>query len=356
MHTFRWLIGVVLTGTAVGSAALTIGAVRSPVWLEQKLDIVVPVQLDPGTPPSGLCATAEVLFGEGVVDRAQVQLAVENTATADTVKLRITTGTPVNEPVVTLVLQVGCERKVTRQFILLPDVPVLGDAALGRELSVVDPVAVLPSAPAARAGADPAEAAAAGSVQAADGPVAAVVAPAVVARPKPKPRLRLELQAPVPRRTPAPPAVAEGAHLSLEPLQALGEQVRKLEETAPAPAPLAEVVTPEVARMQQLQGDIQLLLKQAADSDAKLAALRVRMERAESDRATLASVLGGVVVLLLVAAAVALWMYRRRQGALGDEDLDSDPEAKDLIVDFNPVDSDHWESPATPVRVPLAQP
>lgn len=356
MHTFRWMIGVVLTGAAMGSTALTIGSVRSPVWLEQKLDIAVPVQLDSATPSQALCANAEVLFGDSMVDRSQVLVAIENTAAADAVKLRITTSTPVNEPVVTLVLQVGCTQKVTRQYVLLPDIPVLEGSAPQRDSPEVE-AAPVPLAPAASVGAGPADAPATGAAQAAPAVAGApATAPAVVARPKPKPRLRLELQAPVPRRPPAPqpppPPATERDRLALEPLQALGEQVRKLEETAPAP--LEPTVSPEVARMQQLQGDIQLLLKQAAENDAKLAALRERMEKAESDRATMVSVLGVVGVLLVVAAAVALWMYRRQQQAWANQDLDSDPEVNDLIVDFNPVDSDRWEPSAQPVRTAAA--
>lgn len=366
-------MGLVLAGTAVGSAALTIGAVRSPVWLEQRLDITVPVQLDPGAAPDALCTQAEVLFGDNTLSPSQVQVAVENAAAADSVKLRITTSTPVNEPIVTLVLQLGCTQKVSRQFLLLPDMPVLGDSAPRRDPALADPapvplVSVASTATPAATGAVSTETASATSTattgspqkekaQAVSGPVAAPVAPAVVARPKPKPRLRLELQAPVPRRTPPPTAAATGPHLALEPLQALGEQVRKLEETAPLPQEATSAASaPEVDRMQQLQSDIQLLLKQAADNDAKLAALRERMEQAESDRATMASALGVGGILLLLAAAVALWMYRRQRAAQVDADEDWDPEAQNLIVDFNPVDADQWEPPAPAARAASKSP
>lgn len=362
MHTFRWMMGLVLTSTAMGSAALTIGSLRGPVWLQQKLDLSVPVQLEPGAPPDALCASAEVSFGDSMVDRSQVQVQAEKAAAPDAWNLRISTGIAVNEPVVTLVLQVGCEQKLVRQYVLLPDLPMQDDAAARRPMLLADPVPP-PLAPAPNQGSGPVETAPSGALPptpAVTAPVASAPPTAAVARPKSKPRLRLELQAPAPRRTPPPPAPApapapSGSHLALEPLQALGEQVRKLEEATPPP-PAEEAVSPQDERMRQLQGDIQLLLKQAAENDAKLVALRVRMEQAESERATLASALGVGVVLLLLAAAVALWMYRRQRTVLTDQDLDldSDPEAKDLIVDFNPVDADHWEPPAQPVRPPSA--
>ena len=139
--------------------------------------------------------------------------------------------------------------------------------------------------------------------------------------------------------------------MTLEPLQDLNERVRKLEETAVAEP--AQIPVSEVDRVIQLQGDIQQLLKQAADSDAKLAALRARVEQAESERSTLATVLGvGGGAVAIAAVAVPLWLRRRRQQEALGEDPELDPEVKELIVDFNPVDSDHWEPLAEPARAP----
>ena len=355
MRTFKWMVGLALTSAAAGSTALTIGPVRGPVWLQQKFDIVVPVQLEPGTPTDALCAYADLSFGESQVDRNQVQVAVESSATPDTASLRITSRTTVNEPVVTLVLQVGCEQRVVRQYVLLPDMPVL-DTADSRRPSVVPESAVpVPLVAGDSSTTSPSE-----SVNASDAPAPPAERPpevkprppAVVVRPKPKPRLRLELQAPPPRRT--APVVVEPRAAEL-PLPSLGEQARPPEDAASAPQEAPDAQAQQEQRVQQLQGDIQLLLKQAAENDAKLADLRVRMEKAESDRATLASVLGGAVVVVLLAVAVAWWMRRRQAVALVD-DPELDPEARDLIVDFNPVDADHWAHPPSALREPATGP
>lgn len=337
MHTFRWMMGVVLTGACMGSTALTIGPVRQSVWLEQRLDIAVPIQLDTPAPADAWCASADVYFGDSLVDRAHVQVLPENTTAPEDARLRITTTTVVNEPVVTVELQVGCTPRVVRRFVLLPDIPVRTDASAQPE-PPTPAVATVPVAPAAITGA---------ALPDATGEAARVAtgtvqrAPATAVRPAPKPRLRLELRAPTPR-TPPPPATSEGAHLTLEPLQAVG--VRAPAQEAPplaAPPEPATSAPSESERLQALQGDIQQLLKQAADNDAKLAALRERMEQAESERTTLATVLGVLVAALAIATvAVALWIRRRRQAL--DDDPELDPEAKDLIVDFNPVDADHW--------------
>lgn len=349
MHTFRWMIGVVLTGATMGSTALTIGPVRSPVWLEQRLDIVVPVQLDSAAPSNALCATADVFFADSMVDRSQVLVTPENTDSTESVRLRITTMASVNEPVVTVALQVGCDQKVLRRFVLLPDMPVLGAAPPPRaETSMAEAV---PVAPASITGTALPDASVAPRV--ASGAVEQSAAPAVAARPKSKPRPRLELRAPAPRTPPpAPkPAAKDGARLALEPLHDLDERVRKLESAVAEPA---QIPASDVDRVIQLQGDIQQLLKQAADSDAKLAALRARVEQAESERSTLATVLGvGGVAVLIAAVTLFLWM-RRRQGPEFVEDTGLDPDVKELIVDFNPVDADHWGHAPQPARVPPA--
>jgi hypothetical protein len=355
MHTFRWMIGVVLTGATMGSSALTIGPVRSPVWLEQRLDIVVPVQLDSAAPSNALCATADVFFADSMVDRAQVQVTPENTDSTESVRLRITTTASVNEPVVTVALQVGCDQKVMRRFVLLPDMPVLNAPPARAETPTADAVP-LPLAPASITGAAVPDAS--GAARAASGAVepstAPAPAPAVAARPKSKPRLRLEMRAPAPRTPPpAPkPVSKEGSRLALEPLHDLDERVRKLEETAVAEP--AQIPASDVDRVIQLQGDIQQLLKQAADSDAKLAALRARVEQVESERSALATALGaGGVAVVIAAVTLVLWM-RRRQGPEVVEDPDLDPDVKELIVDFNPVDADHWGHAPQPARVPPA--
>lgn len=346
MHTFKSLIGVVLTGATMGSQALTIGPVRSPVWLEQRLDIAVPVQLDAGSSSNALCASAEVFFADSPVDRSQVQVTPENTDAPDSVRLRITTTAAVNEPVVTVALQVGCDLKAMRRFVLLPDVPVLSDMAPRRESATAEPAAV-PVAPAALTGAAMPEPG--GAARTAAGPVALSDAPAVAPRAKSKPRLRLELRAPT-ARVPAPKPGADGSRLTLAPLQAPAVQA-PVAAPAPAVAEPPQMAASEVDRVIQLQGDIQQLLKQAAESDAKLAALRARVEQAESERATLATVLGvGVLVAAIAAVGVPLWLRRRRQPEELNEDPALDPDVKALIVDFNPIDADQWGHPPTKLK------
>jgi 8-oxo-dGTP pyrophosphatase MutT (NUDIX family) len=65
--------------------------------------------------------------------------------------------------------------------------------------------------------------------------------------------------------------------------------------------------------MQQLQTDLRTLLDQAAKNDATLAAMRERLEKAESDRVPMEVVYGLAALVLLACGALAvLWSKRPR--------------------------------------------
>lgn len=336
MHTLRWLMGVAFGGTCLASAALTIGPVRQSVWLEQRLDITVPIQLDAPTPADAVCASADVYFGDSLVDRSRVHVQPENTETPEGARLRITTTAAVNEPVVTVELQVGCAPRVLRRFVLLPDIPVRGEPPAQGGTPTPD-LASVPLAPAAITGAALSDGT--GAQRSATGPVQQPSTPAPAVRPHPKPRLHLSLQAPPPR---TPPASRAGDRLTLAPLQP-AEVPASPQATPPMAATPAVVASSptDAERMLELQGHVLQLLQQSADNDAKMAALRARVEQAERERATLATVLAVAgTTAALAAAAVPLWLRRRRQRP--EEDPALDPEAQELIVDFNPVDADRW--------------
>lgn len=316
----------------MGSAALGIGPVQQRVWLEQRLDIVVPVQLDMPTPADALCARADVYFGDNLVEQARVQVVPENTETPAGAQLHITTAVAVNEPVVTVELQIGCAPTVVRRFMLLPDIPERSAAPVLSE-SPTPAVAALPIAPAAITGAALPDAT--GAQRAATGAVQRPSTPAATARARAKPRLRT----PPPRTQ---PAARESDHLTLEPLQAVGAQT-PLQDTPPEATPPSTATSgpSDSERLLALQVHVLQLLQQSVDNDTKLAALRARVEQAESERATLATVLGVLgIMAAITAVALPLWLRRRRQTLEDDPDLD--PEVQELIVDFNPVDADRW--------------
>ena len=67
-------VGLVLAGTALGSAALNLGRARGAAWIGQPLELLVPVQLDPGQADAALCAEADVFHGDNRQEAGRVQV------------------------------------------------------------------------------------------------------------------------------------------------------------------------------------------------------------------------------------------------------------------------------------------
>ena len=133
-------LGLVLAGTALGSAALNLGRARGAAWIGQPLELVVPVQTDPGQTETGLCAEAEVFHGDSRQDGSRVQVQVLGTDQPDTFNLKITSSALIDEPVVSVYVRAGCNQKSSRKFVLLADFPSDNTAAQSR---VTTPVAQL---------------------------------------------------------------------------------------------------------------------------------------------------------------------------------------------------------------------
>ena len=125
-------IGFLLVATGLSSFALTFGRVQGAAWIGQPLNLVVPVQVDPGQTAASLCAQADVFHADSKQDSNRVQVAVDPSAQPDTFSVRISSSTLVDEPVVTVYLRTGCDQKNTRRFVLLADFPTEGAAVAPR--------------------------------------------------------------------------------------------------------------------------------------------------------------------------------------------------------------------------------
>lgn len=305
-----FVLGALLASMAIGSAALTLGRVRGAAWIGQPLQLVVPLQLDPGQDASAACADADVFHGDTRLDASRVSVTVEPTAQSGMVNLRITSSTLIDEPVVTVYLRAGCTQKTTRRFVLLADYPT----------ETVVPLAAAPSTPVVVA---PAMATVDSALRPIEGPATkepgsakaeptetsskVKVPPKPVAKPALAPQ---KAEAPKPKQDPAPRvASSERAKLKLDPLENLAERIKTLEATT-STAPLEDMVR-DSQRIQQLQTDIKALLDQAAKNEASLLVMRERLEKAESERvsATWVWLLGGLVVVSL-GGLIALWNRR----------------------------------------------
>ena len=316
------LVGIVLTGATLASVAMSLGRARGAAWIGQPLSLVVPVQLDAGQTATSICADADVFHAENKLESSKVTIAVETTAQADTVNLRITSSTLIDEPVVTVYVRAGCAQKTTRRYVLLADyatdtAPVAAPTAV--ETAPAKLASVAPEAPVSKLADAPAAA-----------PVAAITLPpskplterprkSAPAKAAPSKAASLAEKAETsptsaakPAQPPAPKTATEAprSRLKLDPLENLAERIKTLEATT-STAPLEEIVK-DSQRIQQLQSDVKALLDQAAKNEASLLAMRERMEKAESERVSMGIVWAlGALVLLCLAGIAALWNRRK---------------------------------------------
>jgi tetratricopeptide (TPR) repeat protein len=90
----------------------------------------------------------------------------------------------------------------------------------------------------------------------------------------------------------------------------LSERIKSL-EAAKTPSSAQAEVERDNQKMQQLQADLRSLLDQAAKNEASLAAMRERLEKAESDRVPLSMVYALIALLLFCIAALAYFVTKR---------------------------------------------
>jgi len=130
------------------------GTMGAPPQLGQALDFVVQVRTDPAESLGPECVGAEVVVGERRLAPPLVRATLEPLG-PESARVRVQTGQPIDEPVVTVNVSVGCAARVTRRYVLLVEPPATGTPAFAASPPDVQ------SLPAAPAVAPPGEAAAA---------------------------------------------------------------------------------------------------------------------------------------------------------------------------------------------------
>lgn len=209
------LIAIAAACAAPAAWAIGWGKASHTAVLGQPLDFPVSLRLDPGDVVEPQCVSAEVTVGDARVPAPSVRVAVD-TGNPEALAIRVLTSTVVEEPVVSVLVAIGCPARMSRRFTLLADPPNVTPMPV-QVLAAVTPA---PSSAPAPASANPS------SVS------AAVAAPAA---PRASAPGRTGAAAPVrPQRiTPADLEVAAPPRPRKE---------RRAAAPAPAPAPAASTV------------------------------------------------------------------------------------------------------------------
>ncbi len=329
-------LGLVLVSVALHSTALTVGSPREGVWIGERLELSVTVVRDAQTEATELCAQADVVYGDIRQDEDNVQVQQKPTEQADTTILLVRSSTPVNEPIVRVILRVGCAQIFERRFVLLADFPIM-------------PVVTnIPPGP------QPAELSVA--LPTPRPQVAATAPPPIDVPPKRQQTRKVAAPNTKPPESTlgAKTLVPQSSRLRLDPIADLIERVKTLETTSvTTPVALAAPVesgSQDAQRVLQLEGELQGLRLKTATNEATLLSMRKRLEQAESERvsATLFYSLLAVVVLC-VAAIVALWQ-RRATPNVRQEDPSDEPEPYEAQFLHGAADPGKFEPP--PMRIP----
>lgn len=263
---------VLVSGLLLAWPALAIGFVSatSATELGRRLDFRAVVGLDDGAPLEAECVRAGVTLGDRALP-AQGVASIVTTGPRDTAVVRVRTEQRVDEPIVTVDLEVGCTQRVARRFTVFADPPAIETAVAPAALAQADAVSAAPAAavPAPTAGR---EAPTPKALPAALAPLrprpAGANAAASTARPvpsaEPVPDTRPARKRARPRAQPVAPAPELASRLRLDaPLAAASASA------LPAPAP-AEAT---LALVDQANEAVQAAIAAASASQSRIAAL-----------------------------------------------------------------------------------
>ncbi|MBK9573333.1 MAG: hypothetical protein IPO43_11645 [Rhodoferax sp.] len=312
-----------MTGASHG---LVLGSATGAALIGRPLDLVIQVHGAVGEDALSSCFQAEVYHGDARQEASGVRVLAQAGAQPQVTDVRIASVATVDEPVVTVQVRSTCGQKVTRQYVMLADLP--------SEIVVPSALRDGPSPELTLARLDPPTGVPIELGAAALAPVAASHVPVVSAKAVPSTSTRPVKQAPsakaVPKQRQGPkagastppkpsadkerrqsvPPVAK-ARLVLDSLEMLSDRVATLESAT------AEAIKPDLStdarKVQTLEADVKALLALAAKNEASLLDLKTRLQQAEAERLPSGLFYGLLALLLAGLAALGLWSTRRRQ-------------------------------------------
>ncbi len=405
------VIGIALLFLLPDASAIGIGRISNTTQLGQTLNFVAPVRLAGDEALPRECVFAEVQSGENNLPAGQVRVVLEGAIESSNRSVRVTTLRPIDEPVVTVTVTLGCLAKYTRSFVTFVDPPVILLAQSAPLVSDAPPAAPPEPSPVAAVVAAvppvPPSAAPARSVarrsDATEPPRKRVRArPTATSTPTARraaPASKVAAAAPSTRRvrlTAAAPSSEGAPRLQLEAAPFTPPAGASTPLPAPVPTPVvadasasappaddsAAASAQERQRMRALEDGLAALRSDSASAQKSIAALQLRLKEAESRQYAnpLVYALAWLSALLALAVAALWWRQSRaRESAQwwappsqvmplaapapvvpADEALDSGSPLTDAVVVANEIDDPYDEDieslPAVPVAVPVATP
>jgi len=280
-----------LGGAAPTAEALSIGRSTAFSALGRPLDLVVAVQLAGNEVLRADCVVAVVTVGDRRLPAAAVRAGVEASGDRRRPRVRVTTTTPIEEPVVAVDLAVGCGARVSRRIVTLIDPSRIaqGDRRPAQS-GAADAPRSDPGTARARLRVDRPTGAA--GAESARSPVAA--APAV---PSPSPT------------SPGSPGSPVAPTLSSAPPPSMSS-------TPPIdPASSGTATTDAGPGIQAMVDELARLRAEFAAQRQTVSALQARLRQAETERFPIAVVaaLVGLAMLFALLAAALWWLRPRRR-------------------------------------------
>lgn len=352
----KYALGGIVLSTSLHSAALSLGGYTGQAIIGRPLDMSVRSNAPLADIESAGCLLAQVQYGDTVLPAGSVSLSVQ--AAEGGAVIRVRSNVPVNEPVVSVVLNTGCAAdRFSRKYTLLAD---LDPSLAPTPAPAPPPLVVLAAPPAATPPAPPSFSTPAPALPPAAvlppaapreaaprppvaRPAAAAPAPAARATPAPKPAPKPRAKAkpapaakdntpPAPAPAPTAAALPGGPRLKLDPIDLSPGRNPGLKlntELSTPPGNEAErkaaselwaaLNTPpdkaaeDARRLAAMENDLKALREQQAAMQASVAALTAQLQAEREERAPKSLMYALGVALALAAAALAWLLSERRK-------------------------------------------
>ena len=309
------LIAIAAALAAPGAWAIGWGRAAHTAVLGQPLDFPVSLRLDPGDVVEPQCVTAEVTIGDSRVPPPSVRVSVD-TSNPETLAIRVLTGAAVEEPVVSVLVAIGCPPRMSRRFTLLADPPNVTPMPV-QVLAAAAPTLANPTSTAvsgAAAPVPPPTAATAPAVAQPSGPSAPSAAsrPRPVATPRPQRIAPVDLEVAAPPRQPKvrPPAPPVPAPVAVASTSAPPVSRLRLDSADPPP----RGPTPQTAAVEDALQAVALAASAAREaasaassSQSRIAALERTVEELRTQQQGNTQMVGQLRSQLAEAEAAARW-------------------------------------------------